>query len=54
MKVYYCDVCDNNITNMRDRNKIKITECWDNSTYRKILCDDCLMKVFKVLRGDEE
>lgn len=51
MKRYYCDVCDKDITNIPDRNKIKITECWDGSTYRKILCDDCLNKIIKILRG---
>lgn len=54
VKRYYCDVCDKPVPNMVDRNKIKITECWDNSTYKKLICDDCLKKVIKVLRGETD
>lgn len=51
MKRYFCDVCGRDVTEIRDRNKIKITECWDGSTYKKQICDNCLDKIFDVLRG---
>lgn len=51
MKKYYCDVCGKDVTEIRDRNKIKITECWDGSTYRKLLCDECLHNIFALLNA---
>lgn len=52
MKRFYCDVCDKAVPNVVDRNKIKITECWDGSTYKKLVCDDCLRKIIQILRGE--
>ena len=52
MKRYYCDVCNTDITKTADRNKLRIIECWDKSTYKRIICDDCLRKIFNILKGE--
>ena len=53
MKRYFCDMCNKELITLSDHNKLKITECWDNSTYSRLLCNDCICKVFKLLRGGE-
>lgn len=51
MKRYYCDVCDKEISNVSDRYKVKLTECWDGSTYRNLVCEECFNNILALLKS---